>query len=130
LDCYQRQRERAQGSPPAVASPRSPGLDASVDAFKRLCELNPKQRALTAQLDRGTISDADHEELDFLTDEIERLIEILEKHGFPVPGCARLTCAAVLLCIRCWRSYLVNCTSLRTKRKHHWTISKPGASNR
>ena len=69
----------------------SPGLDDSVRAFIKLKELQPQQQALLAQLEKGgTLSEDDQECLDFITDEIHRLLEELQEHGFSFPECALL----------------------------------------
>ena len=60
-----------------------------MQAFIKLKELQPQQQELQAKLDRESkLSDDDEEALEFITDEIQRLLEVLHQHGFHFPECA------------------------------------------
>jgi hypothetical protein len=84
---FQQQLQEGVGPASPTATLRK-GLDESVEGFIKLKELQPQQQALQAILDRdGKLSEDDQEALDFINDEIGRLIEILHKHGFNFPQC-------------------------------------------
>ena len=85
---YQRGDATTQERSSSAAAPAE-HIDDSVRAFMKLKELQPQQAALLAQLDKaGELSDDDQECLDFITDEIQRLMEELQEHGFSFPECA------------------------------------------
>lgn len=68
--------------------PDVPTLDDSVEAFMKLRDLQPQQQELQRSLDEdGGLNDEDAECLDFINDEIARLLDILQKHGFHFPEC-------------------------------------------
>ena len=76
-------------------------------AFMKLKELQPQQAALLAQLDKaGELSDDDQECLDFITDEIQRLMEELQEHGFSFPECAANASVCTLHKLGVWPSPL------------------------
>lgn len=77
------------------------GLDDSVHAFIKLKELQPQQQALQAKLDKeGSLDEDDQECLEFINDEIQRLLEVLQEHGFSFPECAP-SLRAVTAILRC-----------------------------
>lgn len=52
----------------------------------KLRNLQPQQQELQRRLDEnGGLNDEDAECLDFINDEIARLLDILQKHGFHFP---------------------------------------------
>ena len=79
-------------------------LDEAAEAFIKLRQLQPKQQALQAKLDQaGSLDEDSQEELDFIADEISRLIEVLQAHGFQLPECAASMCARTSSCASCLR---------------------------
>lgn len=70
-----------------VASQGSGKIDESVQAFIKLKELQPQQQALQARLDKEGLDEEDQECLEFINDEIQRLLDILHQHGFNFPEC-------------------------------------------
>ena len=77
---------RSLQAEPAAAL--QPGLDDSVQAFIKLKELQPQQQELQARLEReGRLGEDDEEALEFLSDEIQRLMDVLREHGFNFPEC-------------------------------------------
>ena len=104
-------QERSSGAAAAaaaaVAAPEH--LDGSVRAFIKLKELQPQQAALLAQLEKaGELSEDDQECLDFITDEIQRLMDELHEFGFSFPECALCYLQAIdlLLSRACKPPYL------------------------
>lgn len=71
----------------------NPGLDESIQAFIKLKELQPQQQVLQQKLDKeGALDEDDHECFDFINDEIHRLLEVLQEHGFNFPECVEASC--------------------------------------
>lgn len=66
-----------------------PTVDESVETFAKLKRVQPKQQELQRRLEQvGTLDEDDAEALDYLNDEVQSLLEILQQHGFNIPGCA------------------------------------------
>lgn len=77
--------------------PEVPTLDDSVEAFMKLRDLQPQQQELQRSLDEdGGLNDEDAECLDFVNDEIARLLDILQKHGFHFPESASFAAASTV----------------------------------
>lgn len=66
-----------------------PTVDESVETFAKLKRVQPKQQELQRRLEaEGKLDEDDAEALDYLNDEVQSLLEILQRHGFNIPGCA------------------------------------------
>ena len=66
-----------------------PTVDESVETFAKLKRIQPRQQELQKQLDaEGKLDEDDAEALEYLNDEVQSLLEILQQHGFNIPGCA------------------------------------------
>lgn len=115
--------------PAAPAPALHPGLDDSVQAFIKLKELQPQQQELQAALERdGNLGEDDQEALEFLSDEIQRLMEVLRQHGFNFPECglSQLCCSRHARC-SCWQhagaehrvcTYLRSVVRVRCVQRH------------
>lgn len=68
-----------------------PTVDESVETFAKLKRVQPRQQELQKQLDNeGKLDEDDAETLEYLNDEVQSLLEILQQHGFNIPGYAYL----------------------------------------
>lgn len=68
-----------------------PTVDESVETFAKLKRVQSKQQELQRRLEAdGALDEDDAEALDYLNDEVQSLLEILQQHGFNIPGC--VTC--------------------------------------
>lgn len=78
-----------------------PTLDDSVEAFMKLRDLQPQQQELQRRLDEdGGLDDDDAECLDFINDEIARLLDVLQTHGFHFPEYVSTDNLALIICNR------------------------------
>lgn len=65
-----------------------PTVDESVETFAKLKRVQPKQQELQRRLEAdGALDEDDAEALDYLNDEVQSLLEVLQQHGFNIPGC-------------------------------------------
>ena len=65
-----------------------PTVDESVETFAKLKRVQPKQQELQRRLEAdGALDEDDAEALDYLNDEVQSLLDILQQHGFNIPGC-------------------------------------------
>jgi hypothetical protein len=66
----------------------------------KLRDLQPQQQELQRRLEEdGKLSEEDEECLDYLQDEIQRLLDILQQHGFVFPECASPFFELCLFCV-------------------------------
>lgn len=99
-----------------------PTVDESVETFAKLKRVQPKQQELQRRLEaEGTLDEDDAEALDYLNDEVQSLLEILQQHGFNIPGYA---CTPSQIDSLPWRDsahcslhYWISATLLRILRK-------------
>jgi hypothetical protein len=72
------------------SEPEQLTVDESVEAFAKLKKLCPLQNELQRKLEAEGLRGEEAEELEYLNDEIQSLLERLQQFGFNMPGCARL----------------------------------------